>query len=212
MDAPNEVSSQALATLYKALLKAQPKIAAAIKDSKNPHFKSTYADINSVIEACKQHLNDVGILILQPVGFDPASGQMWVTTRLRHVESGEEIESKLPLVGVNDMQKIGSAITYARRYTLQSLVLMGAEDDDGNAASQQGRSSRPSVPVTVSHQAIEQVYSGQPEQKETLKEICKAKGIKGTDMPFIHDFCKGKPMSLLQNVVKAWKDEHYATK
>lgn len=121
--------------LTKALLKAQPKIEAAIKDSKNPHFKSNYADINSVIAACKEELNKVGIVILQPVGMG-ADGA-WVKTILVHAESGETMESCVPLINVPDMQKLGSAITYARRYSLQSLILLGSEDDDGNAVSNQ---------------------------------------------------------------------------
>lgn len=119
--------------LTKALLKAQPKIEAAVKDSKNPHFKSMYADINSVIQACKDHLNQVGVVILQPVCVT-ADGA-FVKTVLIHAETGEQMESCVPLINVPDMQKLGSAITYARRYSLQSLVLLGSEDDDGNAVS-----------------------------------------------------------------------------
>jgi hypothetical protein len=120
------------AALYKALLKAQPKIEAAIKDSSNPHFRSKYADINSVILACKEQLNAEGIVVLQPVGFDQ-DNKMFVKTILVHAESGESIESRVPLMGTTDMQKLGSAITYARRYGLQSLVLLGAEDDDAES-------------------------------------------------------------------------------
>lgn len=132
--------------LYKALLAAQPSIEAALKDSKNPHFKSNYADINSVIAACKEQLNKVGIVVIQPVVTDSLGA--YVETRLIHAETGQSVESRVPLVGASDMQKLGSAITYARRYGLQALVLLGAEDDDGNAASgkTEAPQSRPYAP------------------------------------------------------------------
>lgn len=116
----------------KAFLKAQPNIEAAIKDSKNPHFKSNYADINSVIEACKEHLNAVGITIMQPMGGD-ADGRMWVKTLLTHANSGQYVESKMYIPKTDNVQAVGSAITYGRRYTLQALCLLTAEDDDGES-------------------------------------------------------------------------------
>lgn len=115
--------------LMKALLKAQVEIKHAQKDAKNPYFKSDYATLNSVLEACKAILNKNGILISQS-----CQGNK-LTTSLIHAETGESISSSLDLINVKDMQAMGSAITYARRYTLQALVCIGAEDDDGNAAS-----------------------------------------------------------------------------
>lgn len=114
--------------IAKALLTAQRNIGAAVKDSKNPFFKSSYADLNSVMEACKQHLNDVGIVVTQPVSSDGSSN--YVETILTHADSGEQISSKIMLIPPKDMQQLGSAISYARRYGLQSLVFMGAEDND----------------------------------------------------------------------------------
>ena len=116
--------------LMKALLQAQIETKHAMKDAKNPYFKSDYATLNSVIEACKVILNKHGILISQV-----CEGAK-LTTLLIHAESGERIFSTLDLIDIKTMQALGSAITYARRYTLQSLLCMGAEDDDANSANE----------------------------------------------------------------------------
>lgn len=117
-----------------ALLKAQKEMGTAKKDAKNPFFKSTYADLNSIREACMPHLNNNGIVVLQPTAF--IDGKNFIKTILLH-ESGESIEALTEIIysKINDAQSQGSGITYARRYGLQSLVNVGAEDDDGNKAS-----------------------------------------------------------------------------
>jgi len=117
-----------------ALLKAQKEMGTAKKDAKNPFFKSNYADLNSIREACMPHLNDNGIVVLQPTAF--IDGKNFIKTILLH-ESGESIEALTEIIysKQNDAQSQGSGITYARRYGLQSLVNVGAEDDDGNKAS-----------------------------------------------------------------------------
>jgi len=121
--------------IAKALIEAQKEMGNAIKDSKNPFFKSSYADLNSVREACMPSLNKHGIAVIQPIV--NIEGKNFVKTVLLH-ESGEIIESFTEIVysKPNDAQAQGSGITYARRYGLQSLVCIGAEDDDGNKASE----------------------------------------------------------------------------
>ena len=107
----------------------------AVKDSVNPFFKSHYADLNAIREACMPALNNNGIAVLQPtVHID---GKNFVRTVLLH-ESGELFDGLTEIIynKVNDAQSQGSGITYARRYGLQSLVNVGAEDDDGNRASE----------------------------------------------------------------------------
>ena len=121
-------------TIASALLKAQMEMGTAIKDSANPFFKSKYADLNSIREACMPHLNKHGIVVLQPtIVFE---GKNYVKTLLLH-ESGESMECLTEIVfsKQNDAQAQGSGITYARRYGLQSFVNVGAEDDDGQKAS-----------------------------------------------------------------------------
>ena len=120
--------------IVSALLKAQKEMGNAKKDSNNPFFKSKYADLNSVREAVMPLLNENGILVLQPMV--TVDGNEYIKTVLLH-ESGESIESftKILCKSQNDPQAYGSGVTYARRYGLQSLLSIGADDDDGNGAS-----------------------------------------------------------------------------
>jgi hypothetical protein len=129
--------------LYSALVKCQTQIKVALKDSKNPHFKSNYADLTSVMLACKDALaaNDLAVLQLSRIH---ESGTPVLVTRIIHV-SGEHVEGEFPLVckDPNDPQKLGSAVTYARRYALAAALGITADDDDGQAAS--GHNVAPSV-------------------------------------------------------------------
>lgn len=117
--------------IISALIKAQANIGAATKDATNPHFKNKYATLESVIEAVKGPLLDQKITIVHRQGPDDT-----LVTTLYH-ESGESIEtsSKL-LLDRQNMQSLGSAQTYAKRYNLTSLLNLPIDgDDDGNAAS-----------------------------------------------------------------------------
>jgi len=120
-------------TFYQDLLKAQKAIEAVDKDGKNPFFKSDYATLNATIIACKQALNDNNIMVLQPIESD--ENGVYVATTLIHT-SGERLTSKMriTMAKVNDPQAQGSAITYARRYSLKSMLAMSDEDDDGEKA------------------------------------------------------------------------------
>lgn len=131
----NSMKSITTTKISGALLRAQSKMSNAVKDSSNPFFKSKYADLNAVREACQTLLNAEGVLISQPV--IQKDGKNYLRTELTHAESGEFVASDVEIVCAkqNDPQALGSAITYARRYGLQALVGLGAEDDDGNAGS-----------------------------------------------------------------------------
>jgi len=133
--------SESINKIAPALLSAQREIGAAIKGSTNPFFKKKYADLGSVMESCKDALNKNGITVLQPVGIDT------VETILLH-ESGEWISETMNITAKSDNnpQDQGSAITYARRYSLQSMVFIPAEDDDGNKATP--RSTKYKSPTT----------------------------------------------------------------
>jgi len=127
-----------------ALVKAQMEMGNAVKGTSNPFFKKQYADLNAVREACIPILNKYGIVAIQPnVHID---GKNFVKTILLH-ESGESIEGLTEILfsKPNDAQAQGSGITYARRYGLQSLVNIGADDDDGNKASGNNQKSQPQV-------------------------------------------------------------------
>ena len=143
-------TSESLSKISAALLAAQKAITFASKDAKNPHFKSTYADLPSGIDAIKPALNSNGIVFIQT--FSPSeSGHLAVTTRLMH-ESGEWIEdtATIPLPKC-DPQGYGSAATYGRRYSLAAITGLYQDDDDGNAAS--GPKAPPKVAKVTERQA-----------------------------------------------------------
>lgn len=129
-----------------AFINAQKDMGNAIKDSKNPFFKNSYACLNSVREACVPALNANGIAVLQPIV--QVDGKNFVKTLLLH-ESGESMEclTEILFAKQNDPQAQGSGITYARRYGLQSLVNIGAEDDDGNKAAEKPKSEPKKEPT-----------------------------------------------------------------
>lgn len=128
------LKSDSLKALAPALVKAQRKMGAAIKDARNPFFKSKFADLNSVIEASVPVLNEENIAVLQnPMVKD--NGKFVMQTILLH-ESGEYIASETEIVAAksNDPQATGSAISYSRRYGLQSTITLRAEEDDAEGA------------------------------------------------------------------------------
>lgn len=158
--------------IIEALLKAQKEMGNAIKGANNPFFKSKYADLNSVREAVMPLLNENGILVLQPIVH--IDGKNFVKTILMH-ESGQTIESFTEILFKvsNDPQAQGSGITYARRYGLQSLVCIGADDDDGNKGAQEPKQPTPPVkkePVKPSFLDKEKAIKEMDEVK-SLSEI-----------------------------------------
>lgn len=125
--------SEQINEIAAALSKAQAVIAGAAKDSENPFFKSKYADLASVWDACRKPLTDNGLSVAQTAAAD--DGHVGVTTILMHA-SGQWIADRLVMKPTkDDPQGIGSCITYARRYALAAMVGVAPEDDDGNAAS-----------------------------------------------------------------------------
>lgn len=122
--------------LYTALLAAQRDFSAVVKNKQNTHLKNFYADLGAVLEAVTEPLANHGLLIVQR--FTSHEGTPILITELVHAESGQSIASALPIVSKDmaDPQKLGGAITYARRYSLLALLSLTAEDDDGNAAAQ----------------------------------------------------------------------------
>lgn len=123
--------------LYRALSAARAEIAAPVKDSQNTHLKNRYASLSAVIAACDEHLTAHGLTFAQPIILTE-SGPV-LRTILVHLETGQEIASDCPLLyeggpKVNPMQALGSAVTYARRYGLESLLGLKRDDDDGEGA------------------------------------------------------------------------------
>jgi len=119
--------------MFKKLLDIQKEIGAISKDSTNPFFKSKYFDINALLEVVKPVLSKYGIVLLQPLTH--INGKPAIKTMLIEAETGVIIEDITPITENSDPQKMGSAVTYFRRYSLQSLLSLQAEDDDANKAS-----------------------------------------------------------------------------
>jgi hypothetical protein len=122
-------TSEQISELAAALAKAQGMMENAVMNRVNPHFKSKYADLAAIFDAARKPLSANGLAIVQTIG----DGVLH--TRLLHT-SGQWIASEHPLPMSGRPQEIGSALTYARRYSLSALIGIAAdEDDDANAAN-----------------------------------------------------------------------------
>jgi hypothetical protein len=115
--------------IAQKLFKLQGEIGTIKKDSTNPHFKNSYFDINKLIETIQPLLQSNGLLLTQPI----LNGIQY--SRITDVESGAFVESGIQLPNEINPQKMGSASSYYRRYSLVGLLALQGEDDDGNKAS-----------------------------------------------------------------------------
>jgi hypothetical protein len=123
--------SPTIGAIAAALAKAQASFKPAIKDASNPFFKSKYCDLAGALDAVRDALSVNGLALVQSTD---AGDKMVLHTTLLH-SSGEWISGTYPITAVKtDPQGIGSAVTYARRYSLMALLGIAAEDDDGEAA------------------------------------------------------------------------------
>ncbi len=113
---------------YEKLAAVKAEVGRISKDNSNPFFKSKYFDVNSLLLHVEPIIQKNGLLLLQPIQDNLVKSIILDT-------NGFSIESSIVLPELNDPQKLGSAITYYRRYTLQSLLALQAEDDDANLAS-----------------------------------------------------------------------------
>lgn len=142
--------SEQINELAVALTKAQRTMKGAAKDSENPHFRSKYADLASVWDACREPLTANGLSVVQSPRLISAGDGQWlveVETTLLHT-SGQFMADALAVpVTKADAQGAGSAITYARRYALAAFVGVAPEDDDGNAASATNGHSKAAAPA-----------------------------------------------------------------
>jgi hypothetical protein len=142
--------SESIDQLATALAKAQAAIQPAVKDKTNPAFRSRYADLSSVWEACREALTTNGLSVVQ-MPIDAGEGRVALETTLLHT-SGQYLSSSVSTrLTKDDPQGVGSALTYLRRYALSAMVgVVADEDDDGNAASrpaQQRQQERPRLPT-----------------------------------------------------------------
>jgi hypothetical protein len=135
-------TSDNIEALAKALSSAQGEITNPAKDQTNPHFRSRYADLAGGLVTIRPTLAKHGLSVVQMTNLD--GDMVTLHTRLLH-SSGQWVESTYPVCRTTDHQKMGSALTYSRRYTLFALVGVAADDDDddGNTAA----TGRGRVPV-----------------------------------------------------------------
>ena len=116
--------------IYEKLSIVKSEIGFLSKNAQNPFFRSTYLDLNGILTALEPLLESNGLLLLQPIE------ESKVVTYIFDAQQPENfIQSSIPLPNIVDPQKLGSAITYFRRYTLQSLLALQAVDDDSNLAT-----------------------------------------------------------------------------
>ena len=145
--------------IYQKIIEAKREIGKVAKNAKNPHFKNTYADLNALIEAVEPILLEKGLMLLQPIIENK------VFSKIIDAESGECVESYIDLPLSVTPQAMGSAITYYRRYTLQSLLSLQAVDDDGQAASQ------PAPKETLTDERFENALRLISEGKYTVEKL-----------------------------------------
>ena len=166
-------------SIYKKLFEAKKEIGVLTKDAKNPFFKSNYLSLNGLIDAVEIVLEKHDLILLQPI----TSG--FVCTKIFDIETADVVMSEMQLPNIQDPQKLGSAITYYRRYTLQSLLGLQAEDDDGNSSTKQVKEERKpalteeqfktlQVPANKAHiQSYLDKCRMSATQRETLTKIIK---------------------------------------
>ncbi len=140
-------TSENIELISAALVVAQNEIKYAAKDAQNPYLQNKYADLPSVIDAVKVALNNNGIVFIQTPGM-MENMHLTLSTRLLH-KSGQWIEgtTSMPLVK-QDPQSYGSALTYARRYSLASITGLYQDDDDGYSSSNHAEANKPKPSIS----------------------------------------------------------------
>ena len=150
-------------SINEKLFALQNEIGAISKDAKNPFYKSKYFDINSLIKQLQPLFQKHRLLLLQPIE------ESLVYTRIVCVDSGEFVEASMKLPDLADIQKLGGAVTYLRRYTLSSLLgLQSEEDDDGTSAKIVKQGSKLSQDLFMN--AVNAYKSKPKEVKEYLRK------------------------------------------
>ena len=134
--------------IYSKIHAAKQEIGVVKNNAKNPHFKNTYADLNALIEAVEPILLSKGLILLQPI----KDGKVF--TQVIDTETFEMVESSIDLSPNLTAQALGSQITYYRRYTLQSLMSLQSDDDDGQKASAPQAISKPICSAALFEKAI----------------------------------------------------------
>ncbi len=175
--------SEHIGALAAALAKAQGDIKSAVKDATNPFFKSSYADLPAVVKACKTALSENGIAYIQTTDF--LEQDLWLETILTHA-SGEWISGRYPVRPVkNDPQGMGSAMTYARRYSLAAMVGVVAENEDDDAEAAHGRNPQaaaihnsPTMAAKISEEQLDNLTHLMGRFDADVPKFCAYMGVK----------------------------------
>lgn len=181
-----------------AIFKARETFNPVKKDAKNSHYGQRYPTLQSVLDGVENALREQGIEILPGCRYDSVHGNSVLTTELVHIESGESEPVEIKLPNIDDPQKIGSAITYYRRYSLGlKLNVIPDDDDDGNKASG-NTAPKPAVKTDAKKLQPEQAsaHSGEAEVGQEgydtllnrFKEMCETYGEEDILRSF-HDEC-----------------------
>lgn len=176
-------------TPFVAFARAQKEFRSAIKDANNPFFKSKYADLSSVWDAVREPLAKYSIIVTQPIKINEA-GAAYVETVIRWIDGTEIERPQCPVIckAANDPQAMGSAITYARRYSLASILGVVTDDDDGNSASQHKAPVETPADQLKTWEAEVNKLSGLP--IEWTAHSTKLKGLKISDEEKVKQFNK----------------------
>jgi hypothetical protein len=139
LDFKDMEKSESIINLTKALAKFHSTVGKISKDAKNPFFKSNYASLSHILQEIQDPLEVSGLVISQ---FPNGDG---LTTILIHCESGEYLQATytMPVAKQNDPQALGSAISYARRYAVSSILSLKIDDDDAEKATDRKKSNEP---------------------------------------------------------------------
>ena len=170
-------TSEYIEHLATALAAVQGELTNPAKTKINPHFKSGYVDLADGLDTIRKVLAKNGMSFIQ--GTTVHEGVIVLNTRIMH-KSGQWIESEYPVSGFSKPQEMGSAMTYARRYSLFAMVgVAGEDDDDGNAAQESSASSQPATvkkqPARIPKQEIEPGLK--PDDSEKVLKVFQA-GLK----------------------------------
>jgi hypothetical protein len=188
-------TSDTINDLAAALATAQASMGPAIKGKKNPHFRSNYADLSSVVEAIREPFTANGLSWVQAPSVDPETGLVTVTTRILH-SSGQWMEASVAAMpgrgGKPDLspQAVGSAVTYLRRYGLQAMAGVPSADDDGEAAM--GRHQQRREPPRQQRRAPAPAPAPAPEKwsDQERARFCAKLGDLGLEYDAVAEYCE----------------------
>ncbi len=194
--------SEDIGILAKSLCEVQSKLAGAKRDSVNPFFKSQYADLSSVWDACRSLLTENGLSVVQTNSLPHQESTTVVDTTLLH-SSGQWISGSLEVpLAKTDPQGLGSAITYARRYALAAIVGISPEDDDAEGAVR--RDTKPKDTTTKPKEKPPVVATDGKHFKNIGELFTEANKI-GVDRQRVLDLCEVKTSNDIKDLSGAWE-------